>query len=313
MKIHLGYVSIPLSIGKITPSSQVTYTYYKKLKDGDANRKLDAVIRSNFSDLKKILYYNYQNEIFFYRLTSNLIPLSTHPKVFYPAYSIYKSELEEIGSLIREYQIRVDTHPNQYCVLNSTNPDVVHSSINILKDQYYMYQAMKIDGKIILHIGGGTYGKKAGMNRFIKQFRLLPKELQGLILLENDDKLYTASDVLMVCEVLKIPMVLDYHHHLCNPCKESLSTLLDRIYYTWKDEKLPVKMHFSSPKNKQEIRSHHTYIDVDMFLSFLNLLKTKDEDVDVMLEAKGKDEALFRLVRQLRYRDVLVSGTTILL
>ena len=313
MKIRLGYVSIPVSIGKLTPSSTMTYTYYKTLEESAAIKRLDEIIRSNFSDLKKILYYNKQNEIQFYRLTSNLIPLATHPNISCDFYHIYQKELKEIGTLMKDYHMRVDTHPNQYCVLNSTNSDVVCSSINILKDQYDMYQTMGINGKIILHIGGGTYGKKAGINRFIKNFQLLPESLQNSILLENDDKLYTVSDVLMVCEKLKIPMVLDYHHHLCNPCEEELTELLDRIYDTWKNETLSIKMHFSSPKNKQEFRSHNTYIDLDSFLSFLKLLKKKNQDVDVMLEAKGKDEALFRLIRGLKYKNIIVNGTTILM
>lgn len=313
MKIRLGYVSIPVSIGKLTPSSTMTYTYYKTLEESAAIKRLDEIIRSNFSDLKKILYYNKQNEIQFYRLTSNLIPLATHPNISCDFYHIYQKELKEIGTLMKDYHMRVDTHPNQYCVLNSTNSDVVCSSINILKDQYDMYQTMGINGKIILHIGGGTYGKKAGINRFIKNFQLLPESLQNSILLENDDKLYTVSDVLMVCEKLKIPMVLDYHHHLCNPCEEELTELLDRIYDTWKNETLSIKMHFSSPKNKQEFRSHNTYIDLDSFLSFLKILKKKNQDVDVMLEAKGKDEALFRLIRGLKYKNIIVNGTTILM
>lgn len=313
MKIRLGYVSIPLSIGSITPSSTMTYTNYKKLPREDALKKLNDIIHSNFSDLEKILYYNYKNDILFYRLTSNLIPLSTHPEVDFDIYHTYQKEFERIGDLISKYHIRVDTHPNQFCVLNSTNPDVINSSINILKDQYYMYKSMKVNGKIILHIGGGTYGKKAGINRFIKEFQNLPIELQKCIVLENDDKLYTASEVLMVCEVLNIPMVLDYHHHKCNPCDEDIKTLLDRIYYTWKDEKYPVKMHYSSPKSKQEYRSHNTYINLDEFIEFLRILKEKDQDVDVMLEAKGKDEALFRLLRGLRYKNISVTGTTIIL
>ena len=48
MKIHLGYVSIPLSIGYVTPSSTMTYTNYKKLSREDALKKLNDIIHSNF-------------------------------------------------------------------------------------------------------------------------------------------------------------------------------------------------------------------------------------------------------------------------
>ena len=61
-------------------------------------------------------------------------------------------------------------------------------------------------------------------------------------------------------------------------------------------------MHFSSPKTKKEYRSHNDYINVDDFIEFINILKKYNKDIDIMLEAKAKDEALFRLVRELKYK-----------
>lgn len=313
MKINLGYVALPLSIGHVTSSSSMTYSYYSKLPLEEAHEKLNNIILSNLSDLEKILYYNHQNDINFYRLSSSMIPLSTHQNVHFEVYKRYQRQFRKIGDLIKKYQIRVDTHPSNFCVLNSTNHEVVASSINILQDQYNMYQAMKIDGKMILHLGSGKYGKKAGINRFINTFKKLPRHLKSMIVLENDDKLYTAEDILMVCEVLNIPMVLDYHHHICNPGKTDIKDLLERIYFTWNNQKEVPKMHFSSSKNKKEIRSHNDYIDLDNFIEFLRILKKYNKDVDIMLEAKGKDEALFRLIRGLKYKNINVSGTTIIL
>lgn len=63
------------------------------------------------------------------------------------------------------------------------------------------------------------------------------------------------------------------------------------------------KIHFSSPKNKREYRAHNDYIDTNSFIQFLNILKQKNQDVDIMLEAKAKDDALFRLVRELKYHE----------
>ena len=46
------------------------------------------------------------------------------------------------------------------------------------------------------------------------------------------------------------------------------------------------------------------YIDVFDFMEFISILKKCDRDVDVMLEAKCKDDAIFRLVRELKlYSD----------
>ena len=63
-------------------------------------------------------------------------------------------------------------------------------------------------------------------------------------------------------------------------------------------------MHFSSPKSKlkKEMRSHHDYIDSDEFIKFLGCLKSLQNDIGMMVEAKKKEEAMFGLIRELRYK-----------
>ena len=107
-------------------------------------------------------------------------------------------------------------------------------------------------------------------------------------------------------------MVLDYHHHICNNNNLNINDYLERIFNTWKNN-IP-KIHFSSPKNntKKEFRTHHDYIFVEDFIEFLEKIKTYNKDIDIMLECKAKDEALFRLVRQLKYYDYnFIDETTI--
>lgn len=312
MKINLGYVALPITLD-ITSSHTMTYTRYQMLGSELGNAQLHKIILSNFDALEKILYYNYKNKIHFYRLTSNLIPLATHSKVHYDFYEQYKERYKKIGELIRDYHIRVDMHPDQYCVINSIHNDVVDASIRLLNHHVKIMELMGIEMKLVLHMGGGTYGKKAGMNRFMKVFRSLNPKVQSKIILENDDKLYHAEDVLEVCRMLEIPMVLDYHHHLCNPSKTSITMLLPKIYETWKKENLVPKIHFSSPSSARDFRSHHDYIEMGHFIDFVELLKQYERDVDLMIEAKKKDEALFRLVRQLRFNNYVLDGTTLFL
>ena len=61
-------------------------------------------------------------------------------------------------------------------------------------------------------------------------------------------------------------------------------------------------MHFSSPRNKKDFRSHNDYINGDDFIDFIKILKKYDRDVDIMIEAKYKDDSLFRLVRYIKYK-----------
>ena len=97
-------------------------------------------------------------------------------------------------------------------------------------------------------------------------------------------------------------MILDYHHHICNNNNINIDNYLEKIFNTWN---ITPKLHFSSPKNKtkKDFRSHHDYINADDFILFLDKIKPLNKNIDIMLECKAKDEALFRLVAQLKYHN----------
>ena len=301
MKVRLGYVALSKTIDNLTTSSTITYTNYKE-KNYTVDKLLE-ITKNNLDNLYKLLTYNIKNNIHFYRLTSKLVPLATHNDVNFDYITPLKETYEKIGNLINKNNIRIDTHPDQFAVLNSTDKKIVDNSYEILEYHYKILDALNIKEKIIiLHVGSSVLGKKTSISRFINNFSKLPTHIKNCIALENDDKIYNIIDVLEICKKLNIPMVLDYHHFICNNDSEKLENYIKNIMDTWKT--LNPKFHFSSPKSKlkKEFRSHHDYIDVDEFIKFINILKPYNKDIDIMLEAKNKDDALFRLVRQLKYK-----------
>lgn len=301
MKIRLGYVAISKTLDCISTNHTITYTRYATLSKEEQISKLNCIINTNLDHLLQILKYNLQNQIFFYRFSHHLVPLATHQDVSFDYITPFLEKWKAIGDFIKKYNMRIDSHPDQFCVLNSIHPDIVKQSIKTLEFECNIYHAMEIDGYAILHIGSGIPDKESAKKRFCDTYLKLPKEIQKMILLENDDKTFTAFETLELCETLHIPMVLDYHHHLCNHEKKDINPILERILHTWNHVSLPPKMHFSSPKGRKEKRAHSIVIDAHKFISFLELLSFYHTDVDIMLECKGKDEALFRLSRQLRF------------
>ena len=296
--IRLGYVAISKALD-ITSSRTMTYTEFNKNNDFN---KLNNIIIENLNNLEKIIDYNIKNNIHFYRITSKLIPLATKDDVKFEYIDKYKNLYDKIGRKINKYNIRVDFHPDQFCVLNSTKKEIVENSITILKHHYNILKALNIKNKIIIiHVGSSVLGKENSIKRFINNFKKLPNYLKECIAIENDDKIYNIEDCLKISDILNIPVVLDYHHHICNNCGD-IENYIDKIFKTWK---FTPKIHFSSPKNKtkKEFRSHHDYINIDDFITFLNKIKDININFDIMIEAKAKDEALFRLVRQLKYKD----------
>lgn len=300
MKVRLGYVALSKALDDVTTSSTITYTNY--INKNYNTSKLLEITKNNLDSLYEIIKYNVKNNFHFYRLTSKLVPLATHDKVDFDYITPLLDEYKKIGKLINDNNIRVDTHPDQYAVLNSMDSKIVKNTVEILEYHYKIMDAIGIKDKIIiLHVGSSACGKKASITRFINNFNKLPDHIKKCIAVENDDKVYNIKDVLELCHKINVPMVLDYHHFICNNEKEGINDYLKEIIDTW-DGKLP-KMHFSSPKSKlkKEFRSHSDYINKECFIKFINILKKQDKDIDIMLEAKAKDDAVSRLARCLKY------------
>ncbi len=301
MRVRLGYVALSKALDDVTTSSTITYTNYIN-KNYNASKLLE-ITKGNLEALNEIIKYNIKNNFHFYRLTSKLVPLATHNKVSFDYIAPLKDEYKKISKLINDNNIRVDTHPDQYAVLNSMDSKIVKNTVEILEYHYKIMDALGIKDKlIILHVGSSACGKKASITRFINNFNKLSDYIKKCIAVENDDKIYNIKDVLKLCHKIKVPMVLDYHHFICNNEGENLKNYLNDIIETWNGRL--AKMHFSSPKSKlkKEFRSHNDYINSDDFINFINLIKTQDKDIDIMLEAKAKDDAISRLVRQLKYK-----------
>lgn len=301
MKVRLGYVALSKALDDVTTSSTITYTNY--INKNYNTSKLLEITKNNLDSLYEIIKYNVKNNFHFYRLTSKLVPLATHDKIDFDYITPLLDEYKKIGKLINDNNIRVDTHPDQYAVLNSMDSKIVKNTVEILEYHYKIMDAIGIKDKIIiLHVGSSACGKKASITRFINNFNKLPDHIKKCIAVENDDKVYNIKDVLELCHKINVPMVLDYHHFICNNEKEDINDYLKEIIDTW-DGKLP-KMHFSSPKSKlkKEFRSHSDYINKECFIKFINILKKQDKDIDIMLESKAKDDAVSRLARYLKYK-----------
>ena len=317
MRVRLGYVAIALNLDKVTSSSTVTYSRYSKINSEEEKlKKLKEVTYSNLEALEKILKYNIDHNIHFYRITSNLIPLATHPDVMWDYKKYFRQDFLNLGNIIKKSNMRIDSHPDHFNVINSTRESVIQSTLINLSNSVDIFELMDYKlGKMVIHIGSSQGGKEESIKRFIRNFNNFPRRIQERLILENDDKVFTAKDVLRICKALKVPMVLDIHHHNCKNEGEDIGDLLEEIFNTWNDESIPPKLHFSTPKEFENDRKHADYIDADNFANFIKLVKSKvNRDMDVMIEAKKKDKAMLKLIEDLKRTDLdfkFIDETTI--
>ena len=152
---------------------------------------------------------------------------------------------------------------------------------------------------MILHLGGVFGDKEATLNRFRENYAKLPQEVKNRLVLENDDVSWSVHDLLPLCEELNIPMVLDFHHHniIFDPDKirEGTKDIIDlypRILATWRRKNITPKMHYSEPEPSaitgRQRRKHNPRVAT---------LPPCPPDMDLMIEAKDKEQAVFELMR----------------
>lgn len=155
------------------------------------------------------------------------------------------------------------------------------------------------DAVMILHLGGVFGDKAATLDRFRANYRKLSPGIKRRLVLENDDVSWSVHDLLPVCEELDIPMVLDYHHHNiifdADRIREGTKDIIDlypRILATWKRKNITPKMHYSEPTpaaiTGRQRRKHSPRVAT---------LPPCPPNMDLMIEAKDKEQAVFELMR----------------
>ena len=302
--VRLGYVAMSMNLQNCSPSQTMTFTQFQKIKDREAAiAKLEKIAQSNIQNCLRLLKHNVAHHIHFFRFSSKLIPLANHEELRDWKYmSNLDESLAEIGEYLKNHPMRVGFHPDHFVVLNSTQKEIMKMSLKTLHMHEMLLKGMGIDPehRCVIHIGGAYDDKLKSLEQFIHNWGLIPLSLQRMLIFENDDTTFDLSDALYLCEKLGVPQVFDYHHHLAFHEDSDWEKHWDRIVGTWKESSLPIKMHISSPKNEKEFRAHADYIDSNMFLTFLHTVKGSVDQIDCMIEAKQKDNALFQLVSDLK-------------
>lgn len=316
--VRLGYVAMSIHIPNCSPSQTMTFAQFSKIKDQEASlRKLERIAASNLNNCRRLLIHNATHDIHFFRLTSKIIPLVNHPELpVWDYMSPLREELEKIKQFLKEHSdMRVDFHPDHFVVLNTPDHETLKTSLKTLRVHERLLKGMGIntEHRCVLHVGGGYNDHEQALEQFIHNWGLIPSSIQRMIILENDDTTFTLSETLYLCEKLGVPLVFDYHHHLAHHLDdENWVEHWDRIQGTWQHSKLPIKMHISSPRSDKDFRAHADYVDGGMFMDFLREIKGSIPQIDCMIEAKQKDDALFNLMEQLKnYPEIeIIDGAS---
>ncbi|KZT53356.1 UV-endonuclease UvdE [Calocera cornea HHB12733] len=248
----------------------------------------------NVEDLGKMIEWNEANKIKFMRVSSDMFPFASHGEHGY-SLEYADSALRAAGALAKKYGHRLTMHPGQFTQLGSPKPGVVAASVRELEHQCDILDRLGVgrDGVMIIHMGG-VYGDKPGtIARFKQNWRGLSEKVRDRLVLENDELCYNVEELLPVSEELGVPIVLDWHHDWIYPSSQSPAELMPRILSVWQQKGIKPKQHLSEPRpgavSVVEKRAHADRCE--------RLPEGMPGDMDLMIEAKDKEQAVFHLWR----------------
>lgn len=290
-------------VGEPIKFRATTATAMLRLAKQERLGRLAELCRANADALLAALVFCARHDIGAFRIKSHILPVKTHPEAGYamnelPGGAEIIARFRECGRFASSNNLRLSFHPSQFVVLNSPNPQALAHSLTEL--DYHAEVAEWVGADTINIHGGGAYGDKAtaleGLRRNIID---LPEPVRLRLTLENDDKVYTPSDLLPVCADTGLPLVYDVHHHRCLPDGLSVAEVTERARKTWQSEPL---FHISSPLAGWEgamPERHHDYINASDFpVEWLGWPLT------VEVEAKAKELAVARLIADLNSEAV---------
>jgi UV DNA damage endonuclease len=297
--MNLGYACINMSMGKkvTTNRAMVKRTFEAKGLD-----YVSELALANAKDIIKILEWNRMNGIKLFRLSSTIVPWGDHLDLTQlKDYTEIKSELKKAGDFAKFWGMRVNSHPGPFVVLTSPNEEVVKNAIADLELHGKIFDMMGLSktnyNNINIHCNGVYGDKQSAMDRFIQNFQRLSLSVRKRLTLENDDKasMYSVKDLMYIHKHTDIPIVFDYHHHQFCTGGLSEEEAVKLAATTWPDG-IKQEVHYSESKAlheknpKEKPQAHSVYINA--------LPNTYGLDLDIMVEAKGKELAILPFIQK---------------
>ena len=298
--MKLGYACINKGLSEQSIKNRITTnrTFRKATFEEKGLPHASAIFLQNSKDLLKILQWNEQHNIKFFRLSSQIVSWATeYQLVDLPDYDLIEAQLFECGLFIEEHGMRVTSHPDHFVKLASPDERIASNAIRDLEIHGELFDLLCLPrspyAKLNIHVGASYGDKPKAIDNFCRNVDRLSEAVRTRLSVENDDRasLYSTLDLMEVYKRTGTPIVHDLHHHHFNTGGISNAEALAHAVTTWGDT-TPV-VHYSQSRateyNDTSIKAH-AHSD-----SYWTPVDTFGHDVDVMLECKHKELGLFKM------------------
>ena len=262
----------------------------------------------NVKALRRIIQWNNDNGINVYRMTSCLFPWFSEYDIFdLPDIDKIADVMADAGKIAMDAGQRLSFHPGPFNCLGSHKENVVDKTVAELDAHSIQMDLMGLPdspmAKINIHIGGAYGEHEKTMARFCKNFTKLSASAQARLTVENDDRVSLFSTKMLyngVSRHIDIPIVFDSHHHELGKQDSTYREAFYMARETWQRRNAKQQCHHSNSKKNYEDDSVKVTAHSDWYYTpFENF----GEQVDVVLECKKKERALFKYRQDFEFRN----------
>ena len=301
MSTRFGYACLNMSLCEQKPKVFCSRSMIKRTFQEKGIDYASELALANTFDLIKYVAWNNAHGVKIFRVTSCLFPWASEYRLEdLPHFESIKSNLEVAGQMARDAGQRLSMHPGQFNVLTSEKEHVVQNCITDLRIHGEIFDIMGMPrtpgAKINIHIGGAYGDRVSATDRWCKNFELLPESVRTRLTVENDDKPNMYSTKMLYDMVHKrtgVPIVFDSHHFECGPQDSTYEEAFLMAVDSWPDGIRP-QCHHSNSRKKYEDPTAKVVSHSDWYYEPFN---DCGFSVDVVLECKAKERALFKYLR----------------
>ena len=324
----LGYAC--LNTHKQKTGTFTNRTCRKKTLHSKGLEYISGLAFQNVLDLREIVKWNRVMGIELFRVSSGLFPwMDEYDFKVLRDYKLIEITLKNIGKLATKYGQRLTFHPGPFNCLASPNEAVVAKTVRELDKHSEQFNMMGFEpsnyNKINIHVGGTYNDKEATLERFCKNFELLADHTKKRLVVENDDSAneYSVRELYEgVHKRIGIPITFDYYHHKFNTGGLTEEEALKLAATTWPTG-IKQCCHYSESRRKEQLFELNKVLKQNNLLLeeltpdsvFYEMKREIDKikaiahsdyiykkintyglDVDIVVEAKMKEQAILDLV-----------------
>lgn len=269
-------------------------TWANKQDKNTVNKKWVDVVKHNFLLLYKIIDWNIANNIWLYRISSDLVPFADH-NIWGYLWDDFRADLgtasfmDPIRRKVAQYINlggRFTIHPGQYVSIGSPNADTRNNSINnlIYHGELLDFLCLPQDYScpINIHLSNGTKGDQI-VNDVYDSFSKLPTSVMQRLVFENEQNGYW-TPYNIINHFPAIPITFDYHHYNLNPDCYGMDYAAEITAKTWSNND-PVR-HYSEGRKSPSDPAHSDYVE-----------SIPNSEFDIEVEAKMKDLSILAHIK----------------